>query len=79
MTTIKLSEAKAHLGDYASRAARGETFLISNHNRPVAQLIAPPDDKLGVRPILGLLRGKAIIPDDFDEPIPEFEKDFYGE
>lgn len=78
MTTIKLSEAKARLGEFAKRAAQGETFTISNHNRPMAVLAAPPEERPGVKPKLGLLTGIAVIPEDFDSPLTDFEKDYYG-
>jgi len=78
MTTIKLSEAKARLGIFAERAAQGETFTISNHNRPVAVLSAPPREKGGAKPKLGLLAGKATVPKEFDSALPDFEKDYYG-
>lgn len=78
MTIIKLSEAKAHLGAYSKRVAKGESFLISNHNRPAALLTAPGDEKKGTLPRLGLLKGKAVVPEDFDAPLPDFEKEYYG-
>jgi prevent-host-death family protein len=78
MTIIKLSEAKAALGRYIHKAARGERFVISDRNRPVACLAPLPDAESGVRPKLGLMDGKAHVPDDFDAPLEAFEKDFYG-
>jgi prevent-host-death family protein len=79
MTTIKLSQAKAHLGRYAKEVSTGKSFIISDHNQPVAMLSSVPDEKLGVIPKLGTMEGMARIPDDFDAPMEEFEADFYGE
>lgn len=79
MTTIKLSEAKAHLGAYARRVKEGESFIISDRNRAIAQLVALPPPDQGVQPVIGLFDGQARIPDDFDQPLPEFETLFYGE
>lgn len=79
MTTIKLSEAKAHLGRYAQAVSKGDQFILSLHNQPVALLSSIPDSQQGVCPKLGLMEGKARIPTDFDAPLKNFEKDFYGE
>lgn len=79
MTIIKLSEAKAHLGRYAHQAASGKHFVISDRNKPIAQLSPVPDERRGIRPSIGLMDGKVRIPENFDAALPEFEKDFYGE
>lgn len=78
-TPLTMSEAKAHLGKYAKQAAAGKTFIITEHNRAVAQLSGIPDPSEGVQPILGILDGTATVPDDINEPLPEVEKDFLGE
>ncbi|MFK5921528.1 MAG: type II toxin-antitoxin system Phd/YefM family antitoxin [Verrucomicrobiota bacterium] len=78
MTTLKLSEAKAHLGSYARKAAEGEHFIIADRNRPIAMLSPCDDDNKGVQPILGLMKEQASIPDDFDAPMEPFENDFYA-
>ncbi len=79
MTTIKLSEAKAHLGRYARKAAQGQQFIIADRNKPVAVIGPAPQPHSCVRPKLGLMTGQATIPDDFDAPLNDFENDFYGE
>ena len=79
MTELKLSEAKAHLGRYLERAARGESFIIMDRNRPKAQLVPIDEKQKGVLPKIGLFEGMGNVPDDFNDPLPEFEKDFYGE
>ena len=79
MTTIKLSEAKAHLGRYARKAAQGQKFIIADRHKPVAVIGPAPQTDSGIRPKLGLMTGKATIPEDFDAPIENIENDFYGE
>jgi prevent-host-death family protein len=79
MTTIKLSEAKAHLGKYTQKAVNGEVFIIANRNRPMARLMPIEDDELGICPQIGLLRNQCKIAEDFDAPIPNFEASYYGE
>lgn len=79
MTTIKLSEAKAHLGRYAHQAAQGHQFIIADRNKPVAVIGPAPQPDIGIRPKIGLMSEKATIPDDFDAPLKSFENDLYGE
>jgi prevent-host-death family protein len=78
METVNLSEAKAHLGRYAEAVRRGRSFLIAVRNRPVAQLLPMPAAELGVRPKVGLRKGMASIPADFDAPLEAFVADYYG-
>ena len=78
MTIIKLSEAKAHLGRYAHKAANDQQFIIADRNKPVAVIGPAPQPDSGVRPKLGLMAGQATIPNDFDAPLSDFENDFYG-
>jgi len=78
MDTIKLSEAKAHLGRYARAVAKGKRILITDRNRAVAVLTGVASETKGIRPKIGLMDGKVGIPENFDAPLEDFEKDFYG-
>lgn len=78
MDTIKLSEAKAHLGKYAREAANGKRILITDRNRAMAVLAGVEPEFSGIRPQVGLMQGRARIPEDFDAPMRDFENDFYG-
>jgi antitoxin (DNA-binding transcriptional repressor) of toxin-antitoxin stability system len=77
---INLSEAKAHLGRYVAEAAAGKVFLVCERNEPMAELrpIASKEHPTP-RPIqMGWLEGKVEVPDNFNDPLPEFEAEFYG-
>ena len=78
MNSIKLSEAKAHLGRYAREAANGKRILITDRNRAMAVLSGVEPELSGIQPRIGLMEGRIRIPDDFDAPLEAFEKDFYG-
>lgn len=78
MDSIKLSEAKAHLGRYTREVAKGKRILITDRNRAVAILSGVEAGSRGIRPRLGLMEGKAQIPDDFDAALEGFEKDYYS-
>lgn len=69
MKPVNIHEAKTHLSRLVARAAEGEEIVIAKAGRPIAKLvgIARPVSR---RP-LGLARGKIIIHDDFDAPLPE--------
>ena len=68
VTTVNIAEAKARLPELVRRAGAGEEILIARDHRPVARLvpIRPTD---GVR--LGCDQGQFVVPDDFDEPLPD--------
>ncbi|NBC33203.1 MAG: type II toxin-antitoxin system prevent-host-death family antitoxin [Alphaproteobacteria bacterium] len=75
---VSLEDAKADLADLIDRAARGETVMIEIEGKPVARLVPLPDATKKVREP-GSMKGRIWIADDFDEPMPELEKLFYGE
>ena len=68
MATVGVHEAKSTLSDLLRRAEAGEEVIIRRGNEPVARLvpIRPTD---GVR--LGCDQGQFVVPDDFDEPLPD--------
>ncbi len=78
MKTVNLSDAKSSLGRILSEIKKGEKYTICERNTPVAILEKIQSDKFKkLKP--GLLKGTFKIPKDFDKPLLEFEKDFYGD
>lgn len=56
MPEIGVYEAKTHLASLLDRVARGESFVITRHGKPVARLVAAaPHDAQGVREALARL------------------------
>jgi len=51
-----------------TRVAAGEDVVITRSGRPVARLV--PVERTGRRR-LGIDRGRFVIPDDFDAPLPD--------
>ncbi len=79
MPLIKKSKANPNLGKY-SRWAGGGDFCVPPKQTPRAETLAPAtDDALGTCPKIGLLAGQCRISEDFDAPLPDFEKDYFGE
>lgn len=72
---VNIHEAKTHLSKLLERVAQGEEVVIAKAGKPVARLVAIKPKK---QPrVIGTAKGRFVVPDDFNEPMPEFEKDFY--
>lgn len=69
MPKINIHEAKTHLSRYVEEAAQGKEIIIAKAGKPVAR-IAPLVAVKAPRK-LGLLNGKARIPEDFNKPLPD--------
>lgn len=65
-------EAKTHLSDLLEQVRRGRTFLITKRGLPVAELRPIPTPERRLR--FGCDRGRIVVRDDFDAPLPEFEE-----
>lgn len=70
METINIHQAKTNLSRLLSRVELGEEIIISNRGIPVAKLV-PFRTSLDRRSSLGQDRGKFVVPDDFNAPLPE--------
>lgn len=66
---VPLREAEAHLAALVDRAAAGEEVVISRDGRPVARLVALESHAPARRP--GAFRGRIVIGEDFDAPLPD--------
>ena len=71
---VNVHEAKTHLSKLLERVASGEEVIIAKAGKPVARLIAI-SPKRAPRPI-GTGKGDFIVPDDFNDSLPDFEEDF---
>jgi prevent-host-death family protein len=69
MRTINIHAAKTHLSRLVDAAAAGEEIIIAKSGKPLARL-CPLAQEPRTR-VLGRLRGKLIVPDDFDAPLPD--------
>jgi prevent-host-death family protein len=70
MKTINIHEAKTNLSRLLTRVQNGEEIVISNRGVPVAKLV-PFRASLDRRASLGQDRGRFIVPDDFNSPLPQ--------
>jgi prevent-host-death family protein len=68
--TVTLEEAKNQLGDLAAKVANGESVVITDHDRPVAQLVPVAPAK--PRPQYGGSKGMLTIVAEDDEHLKDF-------
>lgn len=72
MEMVNVHEAKTHLSRLLERVEGGERIVIARAGTPIAVL-----QPIGERPpdrTPGYDKGKVVIHDDFDDPLPEFEE-----
>ena len=75
MTTISIDEIQRDLAGYFERVQAGETLLITQAGRPVAEInpvkSSEPDKLPLTRRPSGLAKGDFVVPDDIDDPLPD--------
>lgn len=70
--TVNVHEAKTHLSRLLARVEAGERIVIARAGHPIAEL-SPIVDARPPR-VPGMDRGRVVIHDNFDDPLPEFEE-----
>ncbi len=65
---VNIHEAKTHLSRLLAEVAAGEEIVIAKAGKPVARIVPVA----GQRPerVLGIDKGRVVINDDFDAPLP---------
>lgn len=66
---VNVHEAKTHLSRLLARVEKGEEIVICKSGKPVACL-HPIEEKM-VNRIPGNAKGKVIIAENFDAPLPQ--------
>jgi antitoxin (DNA-binding transcriptional repressor) of toxin-antitoxin stability system len=64
-----LEEVESEAAQYLNRVIEGETIVVYREGRPVAE-IRPFTETATLRPV-GLAAGEFVVPDDFDDPLPD--------
>ena len=65
-------EAKTRLSELLENVRRGRSYRITRRGRPIAEL-RPIAESAGARLQFGCDKGRVVIADDFDAPLPGFE------
>lgn len=66
---VTLEEVRRDVDAVLHRVLEGETLVLTEDDRPVAE-IRPVENVTLPRPF-GLAAGTFTVPDDFDDPLPE--------
>jgi prevent-host-death family protein len=66
---VNIHEAKTHLSRLLADVAAGEEIVIARAGKPIARIVPVA----GQRPerVLGIDKGRVVIGDDFDGPLPD--------
>lgn len=64
-------EAKTRLSELLERVKQGQVYRITKRGRPVAELRPPSSGAR--RPRFGEDRGRVVVGDDFDDPVPDMK------
>lgn len=66
---VTVDEVKQDPGGVLDRVLEGETLVVTENDHPIAE-IRPIERVRRPRPF-GLAAGTFVVPDDFDDPLPE--------
>ena len=69
MIKINIHEAKTHLSKYLGYLAKGETIVICNRNKPVAEIRSVAPERVRPRTI-GWAKGTFKVEPAFFKPLP---------
>ncbi len=72
MYQVNIHEAKTHLSKLIKRVLEGEEVVIAKGNKPVVKLVQYIESKPKRK--IGSAKGKIVLKEDFDDPLPEFEE-----
>jgi prevent-host-death family protein len=62
-----IGEAKTHLSKLVRQAEEGEEVVLRRGSQPVVRLVAITDQDAAIKRRPGRMRGRLVVPDDFDE------------
>ncbi len=69
MDPVNIYDAKTRLSQRVDIAAFGEDVVVARNGKPLVRITQLQPSK---RPIkFGLLKGKLVVPADFDAPLPD--------
>lgn len=66
MRSVNIHDAKTHFSRLVDDVAEGESVVIAKAGSPVARLVPLDAEPARPRSLVGYMRGRVTIPDDFD-------------
>ena len=70
MTQVSIEEIRRDLPAFLQRVEAGETIIITQAGKPMAEIKPIASESEKSRPF-GLCAGEFEVPDDFNAPLPE--------
>lgn len=70
MVTVTVDDIRKDPLGYLRRVEAGETLIVVRESGPFAE-IKPLGSGVGAKRPTGLCAGEFVVPDDFDDPLPE--------
>lgn len=67
--TVNIHDAKTHFSRLLVRVSEGEEVIIAKAGRPIARLVSIVQNPR--KRIPGSAKGKIVLSDDFDRPLPD--------
>ena len=71
MTIYNIHEAKTHFSKLLARVLSGEEIIIAKAGNPIVRLLPFKKESVDSR-VPGIDKGKIVIKDNFNDPLPEF-------
>ena len=68
METVNIYDAKTRLSQLVDLAATGEDVVVARNGKPLVRITQLQEPRRGIK--FGLLKGKLVVPADFDAPLP---------
>lgn len=70
MLTVNIDEIQKNLISYFHQVAAGESIIIIESGKPIAEIKPVSPTSPQIRPY-GLCAGEFTVPDDFNDPLPD--------
>jgi prevent-host-death family protein len=74
MSSYSIGEAKTQLSRLVNEAEAGEDVVVRRGRKPVARIVAIPENQPVVRRKPGAMRGRIKMREDFDEWPPDIAR-----
>ena len=68
MRTVNIHEAKTHLSRLVEEVAAGEEIIVAKAGKPMMKMV--PLSNVSQSRVIGMLKGKIHIAQNFDAPLP---------
>ena len=71
MSTITIQDAQSNFPAVLARVAAGESLVLLDQNKPVAEIKPVPPEMHPKRRQFGMSKGLYVVPDNFNDPLPD--------